>query len=104
MSTSVFPAVSFGTNSQTTGSNYNWFDSASGLFSDALGAWVQIESIKAQQGSTAASQQATRDATTYASGQGPSGGFMGGGGAGGIGAGHLVVGGALLVGLVLLLK
>ncbi len=100
---SVFPATSFGTNSQTTANNYNWFDSAAGLFGDALGAWVQIEAIKHQSGSSAASQQATRDATTYASGHVPNGGgFVGG--AGGIGAGHLVVGGALIVGLVLLLK
>lgn len=101
---SYFPATSFGTNSQSTASNYNWFDSASGLFSDALSAWVQIEAIQAQAGSNAASQEATRNATTYPSGFAPGGGGFVGGGGGGIGAGHLVIGGALIVGLVLLLK
>lgn len=100
---SYFPATSFGTNSQSTANNYNWFDSASGLFSDALSAWVQIEGIKAQSGSSAASQEATRNATTYPNGFAPGGSGVVGS-PGGIGAGHLVIGGALLVGLVLLLK
>ncbi|NIC03976.1 hypothetical protein [Billgrantia bachuensis] len=99
---------SFGTNSADTAGGYNYGGSTSlveagrGLFSDALGAWVTIEGIKAQANATGSAQDATRNQTMYPTGSNAPGG--GGFAAGGLGAGHLIVGGAVLVGLVLLLK
>jgi len=97
-------------NTGTTASNYSWggssnlVDAGSGLFSDALGAWVEIEKIKGQSSSSAQAQEATRNATMYPSGSGQ----QGAGGVvapmGGVSPQMLIVGGVLIIGAVMLLK
>jgi hypothetical protein len=99
-------------NTGTTANNYNWgggsslVESGAGVFSDALGAWVDIEKIKGQSSSSAQAQDATRNATMYPSGSGS--GQPGTAGLAGPGMSMspqmLIVGGVLIIGAVMLLK
>lgn len=97
-------------NTGTTANNYSWggtsnlVDAGAGLFSDALGAWVEIEKIKGASSSSAQAQEATRNATMYPSGSGQPGtaGFATAGM--GMSPQMLIVGGVLIIGAVMLLK
>lgn len=97
-------------NTGTTASNYSWggtsnlVDAGAGLFSDALGAWVEIEKIKGQSNSSAQAQEATRNATMYPNGTGEPGtaGFVPAGMS--MSPQMLIVGGVLVIGAVMLLK
>lgn len=97
-------------NTGATATNYNWggspslLEAGTGLFSDALGAWVEIEKIKGASSSSAQAQEATRNATMYPSGSGQPGtaGFATAGM--GMSPQMLIVGGVLIIGAVMLLK
>ena len=97
-------------NAGTTANNYSWggssslVDAGAGLFSDALGAWVEIEKIKGQSSSSAQAQEATRNATMYPSGSGQpaAAGFAAPGMS--MSPQMLIVGGVLVIGAVMLLK
>lgn len=97
-------------NTGTTATNYNWgggsslVDAGAGLFSDALGAWVEIEKIKGQSNSSAQAQEATRNATMYPNGTGApaTAGYAAPGMS--MSPQMLIVGGVLVLGAVLLLK
>lgn len=92
------------TNAGQTATNYNWAEAGRGLFSDALGAWVNVESIKAQAAAGGDAQAATRDAVTTPAGAPTNYSDTGRAGGGGINSQTLVIGGVLLVAALLVFK
>ncbi|MDI5984900.1 hypothetical protein QLQ85_08860 [Halomonas sp. M4R5S39] len=96
LSNDVSTGYTFNAREQTNG----W----SGFFGDALGAWVNVEAIKAQANAGADAQAAARNATTYPTGAPANYADTGRAAVGGINGQTLVIGGVLLVAALLVLK